>query len=88
MAKPVKKSPEVLSRKTQDQALHVLHLSQYDVYYSIEGVALELWTMIDGKKTPDNLVKTLQRKHPAHAAKVPAKVKTWLTQFKKHGLIS
>lgn len=81
-------SPEVISRVNSDKSLSILHLGQYNCYYCLDGVALEFWKMIDGKKSVAHLVDKLQRKYPAHAKQIPTKVSGWIRDFKKYKLLA
>ena len=58
-----KKVGNLVSRTNEDGTVAVMSLELDDSIYSIDGVAAEVWDLIDGKRSIDQICRILLRKH-------------------------
>jgi len=53
----------VISRTNSDNTVSIVNLELDDVCYSLDGIAAEIWTQIDGKNTLEKIKDSMIKKH-------------------------
>ena len=81
------KADDVLVRKNPDQTLSILKIEDEENFYTLDGIAAELYSMIDGTRTLDQIKKQLMEKHSPPKAKFTKDVDQLVKQLKKAQLI-
>lgn len=74
----LQKSPSTLARKNADGNWSILHIETDDFFYTIDGIAGQVWEMIDGKLSVEEIGERLEKK-----LKLPPKFKKDLEKLVK-----
>ena len=74
-------------RKNLDGTFSVINLKDDDNFYSIEGLAAEVWKLIDGKTKLAEIKKSVLKKHSPPAKLFERDVTKFIAQLKKDQLI-
>jgi hypothetical protein len=81
------KSNDVLSRKNFDGSVAVLHLLNDEYFFTLDGIAAEFWTMIDGRTPLDEIKSRLIEKHKPPVKRFEADVQKLITNLRNKELI-
>jgi len=82
-----KKAKEVLSRQNPDGTVSVLHLDNEDNVFSIDGIAIEVWTMINGRTSLKTIQTILEEKYSAPSKQITRDLKSFMGQLSKEKLL-
>ena len=77
--------PTSVMHEIFDDEVVVVNL-QSGAYFSLRGLALELWTQIETGATPTELVETLRERPPGDTDR-RGEIQTWLDALRTEGLI-
>jgi hypothetical protein len=78
---------DALFRKNPDGTLAILRLDNDEYYYTINGLAAEVWLMIDGKSSVEAISKKIVAKHSVPLARFQNDVHKLLQSLVKERLI-
>ncbi len=81
-------SKEVLWKKNFDGSIAILKLDETDFYFSLDGIAAEVWAHMDGKKPIAEISAKLIKKYSPPFAKFQADVAKLLDTLVKEQLIT
>jgi hypothetical protein len=82
-----KKVDAVLARKNPDGSLSILHLDADEKIYLIEGIAAEVFTLIDGTRSIEKISEKITLKHSPPEAKFGKDLSAFLKWLSKNELI-
>lgn len=81
------KAKEVLSRENKDGTVSVLHLDNEDYVFSIDGVAIDVWAMINGKTSLEDIQNSLEEKYSPPPKQLVHDLKKFIKELAKKKLI-
>jgi hypothetical protein len=85
--KTPKKNSNVLFRRNEKNELLIMHLKELDAYYCIDGIAADLYELLDGKASIDSIVTTLAKRHKTDHAFIAKNTKKLIAQLSKLKLL-
>lgn len=80
-------SPDVVFRKNRDGEVYVIRLDQEDSFFSIDGIAAEMFLLINGKRSIGQIKRKLITKHDPPLKQFDKDVLRFLKLLQKSGLI-
>ena len=83
----LKVNENVISRRNSDNTFSIISIDNEENYFSLDGVAAEFWSMIDGKNSVQNISKKLFSKYDYSAKDFNASVEKLLKDLLKSKLI-
>jgi hypothetical protein len=86
-ASKYKVSKFVLSKVNREGVITLMHIEEYEYFYTISGVATQLWLMLDGKRTLEENLDRLSKKTNTPARKLRVEVAQFLKDLLKEKLV-
>ncbi len=84
----LKPAGEVLCRKNPDGGVSILHLGQDDVFYALDGVSAEFWSLLNGRDSIASITDRLKKKYNPPAGQIEKDVKKLVEDLMKEELVS
>ncbi len=78
----------IISRVNPDKTVSIISLELDDFCYSLDGVAAEFWTLIDGKRSLKVIKSSITKKHSPPKEQFEADVSRLLEVLEKENLIT
>ena len=79
--------PDVLARKNADGTVAVMRLDNDECFFTIDGIAADVWLLIDGKSTLSSIKERLIKKHSVPVQRFEKDFANFIKQLKKEKLI-
>lgn len=83
----LKQSTAALTRANQDGTVSVLDLNNDDVFFSIDGLAAEVWSEMDGKKSLGDILSKIAKKAKVEMPLLEKECIKFVTQLKEQNLL-
>jgi hypothetical protein len=77
----------VVFRTNMDASVAIMRLDEDQYFYSLDGIAAELWKLIDGKASLKDIMKKLERRFQPPSGRFERDVKGLLGQLQKQKLL-
>ncbi|MBI3557785.1 MAG: PqqD family protein [Deltaproteobacteria bacterium] len=81
------RAKDVLSRRNVDGTVAIMRLADDQHFFTIEGVAAEVWLMIDGQASINQIKETIMRKHKPSEARLDRNLSKLIKGLLKEKLI-
>ncbi len=78
---------DVLSRKNADGSIAIMKLSNDDYFFTLDGIAAEIWLKFNGKTKLSKIKEQIIVRHSPPAARFEKDVKNLISTLKKENLI-
>lgn len=73
-------SRDIVSRKNQDGTVVLMRMDDSELFYKIDGIAAEVFALIDGKKNVLSIASEVLSNHPGNEERLPKDIDSF---FKK-----
>jgi hypothetical protein len=83
----LKRRKDILSRKDQDGTVAVLGLENEKFFHTLNGIAAEVWGLIDGKRSLGEIKKALIKKYDPPIDRFSKDVDKLIKDLKKEKLL-
>jgi hypothetical protein len=83
----LKQSSAALTRSNQDGTVSVLDLNNDDVFFAIDGLAAEVWSELDGKKTLEMILAKISKKEKVDVHLLEKECISFVSQLRKQNLL-
>ncbi|MBX9765974.1 MAG: PqqD family protein [Bdellovibrionales bacterium] len=83
----LKQSSAALTRANQDGTVSVLDLNNDDVFFSIDGLAAEVWNEMDGKKSLEAILSKIAKKEKIEMRLLEKECMKFIGQLKEQNLL-
>ena len=77
----------VLARKNSDGTIRLLKMDNDEHFFTIYGFAASAWTLIDGKKSLNEIMDKLKKSHPKKKHVQKENLNVFIKDLLKEGLI-
>ena len=78
----------LISRRQADRSVALMKLDDVDKFYRLDGIAADLWLLIDGKKALRDIKEKLIKSHRPPLEQFRRDVQMLVVDLLKHGLIT
>jgi|GEM_PF-900177 len=82
-----KHAKDVLFRKNVDGTVAIMKLDRDDYFFTLDGIASEIWLQFDGKKSLSNIKASIIEEFSPPVSRFEKDLEKLLSQLKKEGLI-
>ena len=83
----LKQSSAALTRANQDGTVSVLDLNNDDVFFSIDGLAAEVWNQMDGKQSLEAILSKIAKSQKIEMRLLEKECMKFVTQLKEQNLL-
>ena len=81
------RAPSVISRMNQNGTVILMKIDRANLFYKIDGVAAEAWTVLDAPRDPGPLAEHLRKRFPAGSRTLARDLDQLLKKFVDYGLV-
>ena len=74
-------SRDIVSRKNQDGTVVLMRMDDSELFYKIDGIAAEVFALIDGKKNVLSIANEMMSKHPGNEERLPKDIDGFLKKL-------
>lgn len=82
-----KRSADILFRRNEKNEVLVMHLEELEAYFCIDGMAADMWELIDGKRSTTEIVGILAKRHEQEESYIASEAKKLLSDLRKLKLL-
>ncbi len=87
LSSTLKQSAAAITRTNKDGTVSVLDLNNDNVFFSIDGLAAEVWNQLDGKKTLETILSKLSKKEKVELPFLEKECLKFVGQLKNQNLL-
>lgn len=74
-------SKDIVSRRNQDGTVVLMRMDDSELFYKIDGIAAEVFSLIDGKKNFLALVESVFKNHAGHEDRLQKDIDNFFTKL-------
>lgn len=79
---------DIVSRRNQDGTVVLMRMDDSELFYKIDGIAAEIFGLIDGKKNFAAIVDCTFKNHPGHEERLHKDIESFFTKLTDMKMIS